>query len=268
MAGKRGRQRCEQSIEAEKLYHEAKKSGSEITLADIAKHLKVPESTVRRWKATQKWDNHAAADDKKKQTERSDNKKTNGNVKPNARKKGSGAPKGNKNAVGRGRPATYGLCTRLLYRTLTDEEKRALEESGDPGTESRILEEIRLTDIRIAVLEGKKRELMEKETKVSVVGQSRTEKTQEIDGEPTGVVEKTTTTSTENKDLAMLKYDSTISGYLARKNKLLDSLAHIHDEEARRAIEVQKIELEKMKLKQEEQSNKSVDDWIASFEEV
>ena len=268
MAGKRGRQRSEQSIEAEKLYHEAKKSGSGITLADIAKHLQVPEATVRRWKSTQKWDDRTAADGKKKLTERSENEKTNGKEKPNVRKKGSGAPKGNKNAVGNKGGLKYGLCTRLLYQTLTDEEKQALEESGDPGTESRILEEIHLTDIRIAVLEGKKRELMTRDTKVSVVGQSRTEKTQEIDGEPTGVVEKTTTTSTENKDLAILKFDATISGYLARKNKLLDSLAHIHDEEARRAIEVQKIELEKMKLKQEEQSNKSVDDWMASFEEV
>ena len=261
MGGHRGRQRSEQSIEAEKLYHEGKKRDSGITLAEIAQHLQVPEATVRRWKSTQKWDDRTAVSDKKKLTERSENEKANVKKKANVRKKGSGAPKNNKNAM------KLGLCTRLLYQTLTEEEKTALAEAAEEGVEAKLTEELGLIDIRIAVLEKKKRALMTADTLVSVVGQSRTEKTQEIDGEETGVVEKTTTTNTENKDLTIMKYDSVISQYLARKNKILDSLVHLHTDESRIELEVQKIELERQKLKQEESSNKSVDDWMASFEE-
>ncbi|MDE7425060.1 MAG: terminase [Lachnospiraceae bacterium] len=75
------------SIEAEKLYREGMK------LVDIAKKIGVPDSTVRRWKSTQKWDAGKNEQGKKKETERSDKRK------PNARKS-KGAPKGNKNAVG------------------------------------------------------------------------------------------------------------------------------------------------------------------------
>lgn len=38
------------SIKAEKLYHEGMK------LVEVAKKIGVPDSTVRRWKSTQKWD--------------------------------------------------------------------------------------------------------------------------------------------------------------------------------------------------------------------
>ena len=44
----RARSPC--SIEAEKLYQKGMK------LVDIAKKIGVPDSTVRRWKSTQKWD--------------------------------------------------------------------------------------------------------------------------------------------------------------------------------------------------------------------
>ena len=44
------RQRSPDSIKAEELYR------SGMSLVDIAKKLKKPEGTVRRWKSTQKWD--------------------------------------------------------------------------------------------------------------------------------------------------------------------------------------------------------------------
>ena len=44
------RARSPSSIEAERLYQDGMK------LVDIAKKIGVPDSTVRRWKSTQKWD--------------------------------------------------------------------------------------------------------------------------------------------------------------------------------------------------------------------
>ena len=83
------RARSPGSIEAEKLYHDGMK------LVDIAEKMGVPDSTVRRWKSTQKWDGDGNKQDRV-ETERSEKKK------PNARKP-KGAPKGNKNAVEIGR---------------------------------------------------------------------------------------------------------------------------------------------------------------------
>ena len=54
------RARSPSSIEAEKLYQEGMK------LVDIAKKIGVPDSTVRRWKSTQKWDENKANRVKKK----------------------------------------------------------------------------------------------------------------------------------------------------------------------------------------------------------
>ena len=67
------RARCPESVEAEKRYKAGEK------LVDIARSLKVPEGTVRRWKSTQEWD----AKTSKKQNERS---VSNANGKTNVRK--------------------------------------------------------------------------------------------------------------------------------------------------------------------------------------
>ena len=52
------RSRSPDSIKAEKLYH------SSMSLVDIAKKLKKPEGTVRRWKSTQSWDGESERSDK------------------------------------------------------------------------------------------------------------------------------------------------------------------------------------------------------------
>ena len=52
------RSRSPDSIKAEQLYH------SGMSLVDIAKKLKKPDSTVRRWKSTQDWDNKGERSDK------------------------------------------------------------------------------------------------------------------------------------------------------------------------------------------------------------
>ena len=64
------RARSPSSIEAEKLYQDGMK------LVDIAKKIGVPDSTVRRWKSTQKWDESEGEQSKKKETERSETKRS------------------------------------------------------------------------------------------------------------------------------------------------------------------------------------------------
>ena len=54
------RARSPSSIEAERLYQDGMK------LVDIAKKIGVPDSTVRRWKSTQKWDGNKSEQSKKK----------------------------------------------------------------------------------------------------------------------------------------------------------------------------------------------------------
>ena len=261
MGGQRGRQRSEQSIEAENLYRK------DMKLVDIAHKLNVPESTVRRWKSTQKWDNPSAADSKKKITERSDNEKTNVEEKPSARKKGSGAPKGNKNGVGHGRPAKHSAYTKLLYQTLSDEEKELLDESVADDPEEALLIEIRMLRKRIIKIESLKTELITSNTKVSVIGQSRTEKAQKIGGKKIGVIEQTTTTNTESTMLAIARLDALLNQFVTRENKLLDSLIHLRTEKEKLEIERQKLELERQKANNEESSSKLVEAWIASFDE-
>lgn len=81
--------------EAEKLFRKGLK------LVEIASQLNIPEGTVRRWKSTYKWGD-----------ERSENKIE--------RSQKRGAPKGNKNAVGKGAPKnnknaeTHGFFSKYL----------------------------------------------------------------------------------------------------------------------------------------------------------
>lgn len=90
------KQRSPDSYKAEEMYKQGMK------LVEIASQLNLPEGTVRRWKHTYKWD-----------TERSDKKSERSHKK-------TGAPKGNKNAVGHGAPkgnqnaVKHGLFSRYL----------------------------------------------------------------------------------------------------------------------------------------------------------
>lgn len=87
------------SIEAEKMYHAGMK------LNEIAKKLKVPDGTVRRWKSTQFWDNS--------KSERSDNKTS-------VRKRG--APKQNRNAE------KHGAFSKVYWNSLDDIESQLLKQ--------------------------------------------------------------------------------------------------------------------------------------------
>jgi uncharacterized protein YjcR len=164
------RPRSEESFEAERRYHNGEK------LADIAKVLKKPKGTVRRWKSDQGWDGN-------KITERSEIKpnvktKMKPSGKPNARLKTEkiisnnaplkiasraatsptekeksktnnprgGAPKSNKNALGHGAPkdnknaVTTGEYESIELGKITDPtEKALLDEPLDIEAELKVL---------------------------------------------------------------------------------------------------------------------------------
>ena len=107
------RTRSPRSIEAEKLYHEGMK------LVDIAKKIGVPDSTVRRWKSTQKWDGDKCGQDKKKANARKKEKRTLGNKKElqKAIRMLPGMPhlppKGIKTLKSMERIQEYGKCIRM-----------------------------------------------------------------------------------------------------------------------------------------------------------
>lgn len=97
------------------------KSGGKLKLVDLAKQMNATSSTVRKWKAQDKWDNELKGSAPK--SKRSAPKRSNGtrgapignhNAKGNA---GGHAPKGNKNAVKTGEFET------LMWDFLDDEEK-------------------------------------------------------------------------------------------------------------------------------------------------
>ncbi|EST12056.1 phage terminase small subunit [Sporolactobacillus laevolacticus] len=102
------------------------KSGGKVKLVDLAKQMNVSSSTVRKWKATDKWDNELKGSAPK--SKRSAPKRSNGmrgapignkNAKGNS---GGHAPKGNKNAVRTGEFET------LMWDFLDDDEKVLIAE--------------------------------------------------------------------------------------------------------------------------------------------
>jgi len=134
----------EKAREAYKMF----KQGSK--LVEIAEKLKVPASTVRRWKFDHKWTPGA----KKKQSERSDSKPNETERKASVRKHRSDGQKGNVNAAGstnRGNPdpntKRHEAYSRIYWDTLDDDEKELL--NNMPKSEEDILEEqIALYSIR------------------------------------------------------------------------------------------------------------------------
>lgn len=147
-----GRTRSPSSIQAERFYRDGMK------LVDIAVKMKVPESTVRRWKSTQHWDSSTPPNSKKKQSERSDNnKRAQNKIKERSEKKASGrkggAPIGNTNAKGHKTPRgntfalKHGGYSPVYWDALSDEEKKLIEDKyADPEVE--LIDQIKLYSVR------------------------------------------------------------------------------------------------------------------------
>lgn len=137
------RARSPDSIEAERLWREEK-----MLLKDIAAKLGVPESTVRRWKTTQKW--------AEKKSERSEKKSERSETaKANVRKRKRGGQTGNKNATGntsskpRNQKAVkHGAYRAVFFDFLSDEDNELKEAMNDVDVEDHIVKELQTLTIR------------------------------------------------------------------------------------------------------------------------
>lgn len=267
-----GRTRSPDSIKAEQLYHDGMK------LVDIAKKMKVPEGTVRRWKSTQRWDDSTPQNGKKKQSERSD-KKNNG--KPSVRKRG--APIGNTNAKGHKTPKgnkfalKHGGYSPVYWDTLDDEEKELIDEmQSDP--EVALIEQIKLYSVRerrLMKIINKYRNMAApdgKEVQVAMQITSRSEHKRVFDGTPEEQEKQKERydelidrqikkgerlpgrdvqhfTQTENKDALIARLEDQLTRCSSAKNKAIAELAN--------------IQREKAKLEMETVGSDMVNDWIA-----
>lgn len=121
-------------------------------LVEIASQLNLPDSTVRRWKCTHKWD-----------SERSDNKNERSGRKRGGQPGNHNAtgPPGNKNAVGNPGGAAplgnknavkHGAYENIYKEFLPEDEKEIYESIPDDDTLS---EEIRLMRLKLARLIGR-----------------------------------------------------------------------------------------------------------------
>lgn len=120
--------------QAKELYLAGKK------LVEIAKHLELPEGTVRRWKCTYKWgEEKSERSDRKSERSKRIEKRKRGAQPGN--KNSSGGPPGNKKAMKTGEFET------LLFDCLNDEEKR-LVESVPADKQRLLLQEIQLLTVR------------------------------------------------------------------------------------------------------------------------
>lgn len=171
------RERSPNSMLAESMYRDGQK------LVEIADALGVPASTVRRWKATQKWDvPESERSDKKTSAKKSSVKKV---QKTSARKKKTtkktelpkkprGAPKGSKNALGNKsslpgnqKAVKHGAYRSVFFKFLSTEDQELLESMGDQiDVEERLLMELQVLSLRerrvLAAIEQQMKEAEDK----------------------------------------------------------------------------------------------------------
>ena len=237
------RARSPSSIEAEKLYHEGMK------LVDIAKKIGVPDSTVRRWKSTQKWDGGKSEQGKKKEAERSDKRKTNA-------RKSKGAPKGNKNSVGhasstpkRNKNAeTHGAYSKVYWDALDDEEMDLIDSMAD-AEEEQLIMQLQMFSVRERRLMRSIKRYREMEIEnhgLSIMN---------FDGESIGdgkykKITETSVTNTEAVMNSIMVLEAELTKVQRAKTKAIEALS--------------KYRLEKAKLESESAGNAAVDDWIAA----
>ena len=246
------RARSPSSIEAERLYQDVMK------LVDIAKKIGVPDSTVRRWKSTQKWDGNKSEQSKKKETERSDKKKANA-------RKPKGAPRGNKNAAGhapstpkRNKNAeTHGAYSKVYWDTLDDEELGMIESMGD-SEEEHLLMQLQMFSIRERRLMQRIKHYRKLEAEnhgLSVKAASKTKKVEDVidfDGEIVGAgkykkVTETSVTHTEAVMSSIMTLEAELTKVQRAKTKAIEALS--------------RLRTESQKLENEEAGNDIVKTW-------
>lgn len=250
----------EKRFKAETLY----KKG--LSYKEISERLGTPESTIRRWKSTYKWDKENNANTRTKQPEQKEKKKRGGqkgNV--NAVGNNGGAPKGNTNAL------KHGGYSQIFTNTLTDEEKELFIDSPDEELqllideknlltvrEHRLLTAIKkYTDVPggqavqyITSIEDKKifadtdEAQEEKERYIDIRNKKQEEGLVTYFGKNVNV-----TTQTEATYNIVLRLERELTAVQKQKHKVIELIAKIRQESG-------------------SSKNELVDDWLSALEDV
>lgn len=174
--------------------------------------------------------------------------------------KKSGAPKGNKNALGNhgGAPKgnsnnlKHGLYSGVYWDTLTDEERQMLQEMDWDDEEAMLKDQIRLLTVREHRLIKTIEEWKQKKggiTLDSVVKRDLTISGNFLNSNVTEQTQTETTTKTTATADVITKLESELTRVQGKKTKAIESLA--------------KLRMERARLEDEGHSE-MVDDWIIS----
>lgn len=200
----------------DKAFEIYKNSNGSMSLSEIAKLLNLSDGTIRGWKNKDKW-NEKLNEAFQKNKERSNKK---------------GAPKGNKNAVGNkggsapvGNENNYkhGIYKKLLYSSLSDDEKELLN-LNELNESEELKFTINLCDIQIARFMHLIKETTEKGN--FLLKSVNNSNSKDERGKLIGSV---TTTSTVNTNEIIIRYNTEIEKIKKQKIKCLEALIKIEE---------------------------------------
>ncbi|MGG1147623.1 phage terminase small subunit-related protein [Bacillus wiedmannii] len=296
------RKRDPRRDEAKKIWLDNEKSGNENKLVDIAKKIGVPASTIRKWKAQDKWEEELKGNAPNSKKSAPISKRNAPNPKggqignKNAKgNKGGAAPIGNKNAKGnKGGAAPFRNSNavrtgeyRSLWRDALDEDEKALLEIEEIDPIQECIDAIQLYAYREmfimkrikALREGltplqrltiKERKPVKKEIKVEDLA-SNSYKTMIV--KDFDMVETSVQDTEGDRIAAVLAHEEALTRIQDKKLKAiekLDSLANITPrkleiEERKLTILEEKWEKEKGAAGEQQNQAKT---WASNLEEV
>jgi len=239
-------------LKAEQMYRESKGT---MKLVDIANHLGVTPSKVRKWKSLSNWDDSGKMPNspKKKPVERSTSTKGNAPLK----RKGSGAPYGNKNAVGKiggapignKRAEKHGIRSSVYWDFLEPDEYDLVEElTTEAAEEAALLETIALLAIRERRLMKKIKQFSEQEQNARglMVAEVSRQETDRAMSKDSGTETVTTTRTVDNTEL-LIKAHAELTRVQKEKIRCVESLHRLRQSN------------------QETKANTAANDWILAL---
>lgn len=228
-------------------------SGKKRLLKDIAAELGEPESKIRKWKSIDKWDSSSSG-------AKQNNSKGNAPLK-------RGAPKGNKNAVGKGAPKgsqnnlKHGGYSQIYWDTL-DETEKELIESIPKSEEELLIEQIKLYSVRerrvlqaIKIMKGKKNnQVVSSVTRFETNREFKSEEEEQIytnimfdkmmNGKKLPGKEYNQTISSESTDNIIARLENELTRIQRAKTRSIEALAKLNLEKERLELIKQKDDVE------------------------
>ncbi len=187
-------------------------SGKKRELKDIAAELGVADSQVRKWKKEDNWEDKSKGTQPFNEPFQKTHKKIRGGQCGNKNAVGHGAPIGNRNNL------KHGIYSKILYSSLSDEEKNLLS-INELNEKEELKFIINLCDIQIIRFMRMITETLEKGN--LIVKSVSNSSTKDKDGKTVGNI---TTTNTMNTNELIIRYNSEIEKIKKQKIKCIESL--------------------------------------------